>query len=251
MAKPSSTKKVAKVARTGGGRTVKRGTQRSIFFPLFLSVVTVLGVFLIGFSRAQRQPDTSRPRIGTDHWHSAIAYDICGTFQPNTPDNGEDPLGIHTHGDGVIHTHPFSSQAAGNNATLSVYLETLDIRLADNELRLPGQDAKKNGDRCPNGPGIVQMKVWDSRSPTDSGRVLTSDFGDLKLGDNQLITVAFLPEGAEIRKPPTEPELDRLSDVGTPAPTTTVAPTTTSTPAPEGTETTVAPTSSVPATSVP
>jgi hypothetical protein len=249
VAKPSSTKKVAKVARTGGGRTVKRGGQRSIIFPLFLSVVTVLGVFLIGFSRAQRQPDTSRPRIGTDHWHSAIAYDICGVFQPNTPDNGEDPLGIHTHGDGVIHTHPFSSQSAGRNATLAVYLETLDIRLTDNELRLPGQDAKKNGDQCPNGRGIVQMKVWDSRSPTDSGRVLTSDFEDLRLGDNQLITVAFLPEGAEIRKPPTEPELDRLSAVGTPAPTTTVAPTTTSTP--EGSETTVAPTSSVPASSVP
>jgi hypothetical protein len=247
VAKPSSTRKVAKVARTGGGRTVKRGGQRSIVFPLFLTVVTVLGVFLIGFSRAQRQPDTSRPRVGADHWHSAIAFDICGSFQPNVPDNGEDPLGIHSHGDGVLHTHPFSSQAAGKNATLEVWLDAVGVRLTDSELRLPGQDAKRNGDRCETGPGVLQMKVWESRSPTDSGRVLTGDFGDLRLGDSQLITVAFLPEGAEIRKPPTEAELDRLTDVGTPATTTTVAPTTSSsTP-----ETTVAPATSQPAASVP
>ena len=244
MAKPSSTKKVAKVARTGGGRTVKRGGQRSIFFPAFLSVVVVLGVFLVGFSRAQRQPDTSRPRIGSDHWRSAIGFDICGTFARNVPDNGEDPLGIHTHGDGVVHTHPFSSQAAGKNATLDVWLDTVGVRLTDNELRLPNQEAKRNGERCETGPGVLQMKVWESRSPTDPGRVITSDFGDLKLGDNQLITVAFLPEGAEIPKPPTEVELDRLTDVGTPAPTTTVVPTSTSTPATTSAPTTVGPTTS-------
>ena len=256
MAKSSSTKKVAKVARTGGGRTVKRGGQRSIVFPLFLSVVTVLGLFLIGFSRAQRQPDTTRPRIGTDHWHSAIAFDICGSFQPNIPDNGEDPLGIHSHGDGVIHTHPFSSQSAGKNATLEVWLDTVGVKLTNNELKLPGQDAKKNGDRCETGPGIVQMKVWDSRSPTDSGRVLTSDFKDLKLGDSQLITVAFAPEGADIRRPPTEIELDRLTDVGNQAVSTTVAPTSTSIPEgtspPEGTPPPAADsTTSVPPASVP
>jgi hypothetical protein len=245
VAKTSSTKKVAKVARTGGGRTVKRGGQRSIFFPTLLTVVTILGVFLVGFSRAQRQPDTSRPRIGADHWHSAIAFNVCGAFQPNVPDNGQDPLGIHSHGDGVVHTHPFSGQSAGNNARLRVWLDTVGVKLTDNELRLPGQDAKKNGDRCESGPATLQMKVWESRAPGDTGRVVTSDFGDLRLGDNQLITVAFLPEGAEIPKPPTEAELDRLTDVGTPA--TTVAPTT-STPS----TTTPAPTTSLPAsTSVP
>ena len=232
MAKPSTTRKVAKVARTGGGRTVKRGGQRSVLFPTFLSVVVVLGLFLVGFSRSQRQPDTSRPRIGSDHWHSAIGFDICGTFAPNVPDNGQDPLGIHTHGDGIVHTHPFSGQAAGKKAVLKVWLDTVGVKLSNNELKLPGQDAKKNGQRCESGPGIVQMKVWDSRSPTDSGRVLTSDFGQLRLKDSQLITVAFLPEGAEIPKPPSEPELDRLSDVGNPtttvAPSTTVAPTTSS-----------------------
>jgi hypothetical protein len=225
----SSTKKVAKVARTGGGRTVKRGTQRSIFFPALLTVVTILGVFLIGFSRAQRQPDTTRPRIGADHWHSAIAFNICGSFAPNVPDNGQDPLGIHSHGDGVIHTHPFSSQAAGKRATLKVWLDTVGVELSDNELKLPGQDAKRNGQPCETGPATLQMKVWDSRSPTDSGRVLTSDFEDLRLGDSQLITVAFLPEGAEIPKPPTEAQLDRLTDLG-PSTPTTVAATPTSTP---------------------
>lgn len=245
MAKSSPTKKVAKVARTGGGRTAKRGAQRSVFFPTMLGVVVVMGVFLIGFSRAERQPDTTRPRIGSDHWHAAIAFDICGTIAPNMPQEAEDPLGIHTHSDGIVHVHPFSSQSAGKKAVLDVWFHTAGIKLTDNELKLPNQDAKRNGDRCEAGPGTLQMKVWDSRSPTDSGRVITSDFGKLRLKDSQLITVTFLPEGAEIPRPPSESQLDRLSDVGTPTPTTVAGETTTSTPS------TSTPASSTPATTGP
>ena len=230
MAKPSSVKKVAKVAkvaRTGGGRT-KRG-QTSWFFPTLLICLSILGVFLVAFSRAQRQPDLSRPRIG-DHWHSAIGFNVCGAFAPNVPDNNQDPLGIHTHGDGVVHTHPFSSQSAGTRATLQIFLDTLDIRVTDNELRLPGGDTKKNGERCETGPASIRVKVWDTRAPTDNGRIVAGDPGDIRLGDNQLITVAFLPEGTDIPRPPSEGQLDRLTDLG-PTPSTTVA----------GAETTTAP----------
>src|SRR5918997_4723930 len=124
MPKSPSTRKVTRVARTGGGRT-KRG-QTSWVFPAFITTVVILGTFLIVFSRNQRQPDTSPPRIG-DHWHSAIGFFICDSFAPNVPDSGEDPLGIHTHGDGVVHTHPFTSAAAGSRARLALYFETLDL----------------------------------------------------------------------------------------------------------------------------
>jgi hypothetical protein len=221
MPKSPVTRKVAKVARTGGGRT-RRG-QGSWIFPVFLTVVSVLGVFLIGFSRAQRQPDTSPPRIGRDHWHSAIGFDICGTFAANIPDNGQDPLGIHSHGDGVVHTHPFSAQSAGRRATLKLWFDTVGAKVSESSIQLPGQEAKRNGERCQDKPAEVRVKVWDSRSRSDNGRVVTGDPGDIRLGDNQLITVAFLPDGADIRRPPTEAELDRLTDV---APTTTTPPTT-------------------------
>jgi hypothetical protein len=248
MGKASSSKKVARVARTGGGRT-KRGQATSWFWPVFIGFVVVLGTTGIVYSRDQREPDNTRPRAGApgrpgDHWHAAIGFDICGNFAPNVADNGQDPLGIHSHGDGVVHIHPFSGQSAGKNAKLKVWLDTVGVKLTDNELKLPGQDAKKNGGRCEAGPATLQMKVWDSRAPTDTGRVITNDFGDLRVKDSQLITVAYLPEGAEIPKPPSEGELDRLTDVGTAASSTTVAPTT-STPS----TTAPAPTTSLPASS--
>ena len=254
MAKPSSVRKVAKVARTGGGRT-KRG-QTSWLVPAILICVSVVGVFLVGFSRAQRQPDLSPPRIG-DHWHSAIGFYVCGTFTPNVPDNNQDPLGIHTHGDGVIHTHPFSSQAAGERAILKLFLDTLDIRLTETELRLPGQEARRSGERCESGPADLQVKVWESRAPADTGRLVPGDPGDIRLGNNQLITVAFVPEGTEIPRPPTEAELDQLTDLG-PTPATTVAgaatattvPGATTTPPPDA-ATTAPPTTSPPTTSPP
>ncbi len=147
MPKPSATRKVTRVARTGGGRT-KRG-QTSWFFPTLITVTVIAGTFLIAFSRAERQPDTSAPRIGRDHWHTAIGFDLCGTFAANIPDNGEDPLGIHTHGDGVVHTHPFSSQAAGRNATLSKYFDTVGADVSASRIKLPNEERTyKNGQKC-------------------------------------------------------------------------------------------------------
>ena len=234
MGKASSSKKVARAARTGGGRT-RRGTS-SLGWPIAMGMVGVLGTACIVYSREQRQPDTSAPVAGApgkagDHWHSAIGFDICGTFAPNLADPGVDPLGIHTHGDGVVHTHPFSARAAGKNARLGVYFEIFDdLKVSANEIDLPGQEAKRDGMECDGKPAVVRTKIWQSRSPTEEGEVYNGDPGDIRLGDNQLITIAFLPADAEIRKPPSEVSLDNLSDVAPqptevpPEPSTTTVP---------------------------
>lgn len=242
MAK-TPTRKVTKVARTGGGRT-KRG-QTSWFFPTLLTVVVVLGTFLIVFSRNQRQPDLSPPRIGIDHWHSAIGFYVCdeatgqAAFSPNLPDKGQDRLGIHSHGDGVVHTQPVSSTASGRNAQLRHFFDALEIDVNENQISgLPGQETRRNGDNCGDKDGLVQVKVWDTRTPTDPGRIVEGTPGNLRLGDNQLITVAFVPEGADIPKPPSDVQLDNLTDA--PGATTSIPPT--STPE-EPTTTTATPTS--------
>jgi hypothetical protein len=220
MAK-TTTRKVTKVARTGGGRTTKRG-QTSWFFPTIITLTVILGTFLIVFSRSQRQPDTTRPRIGADHWHAAIAFDICGTFAANVPDNGQDPLGIHTHGDGIVHIHPFSSQAAGKKATLKIWLDTVGATATATELKLPGEaSAHKDGQQCDGKDATIVTKVWDSRAPTDTGHIVAGSPGDIHLKDNQLITVAFVPSGADIGRPPSEKQLDNLSDVAGATSTTT------------------------------
>ena len=218
MGKASSSKKVARAARTGGGRT-RRGSS-SLGWPIAMALVVVMGTAGIVYSREQRQPDTSAPlasgpgRAG-DHWHSAIGFNICGTFAPNLPDPQVDPVGIHTHGDGIVHTHPFSSRAAGRNARLGLYFDIFEgLEVSSEKLQLPGQDAKRNDMECDGTPAVVRTKIWQSRSPDEEGEVYQADPADIRLGDNQLITIAFLPADAEIPKPPSEPTLDNLSDVG-------------------------------------
>ena len=212
-----------------------------------MGLVVVLGTAGIVYSRDQRQPDNTRPlaaaagRAG-DHWHAAIGFYVCGEFAPDLAE-GEDPLGIHGHGDNVVHIHPFGAAAAGKRAQLGIFFDSVDVDVSDDEIDLPNQDAKRNGDKCGERTASVQMKVWDSRDPADRGRIVEGDPADFRPQDGQLITIAFVPEGDDIPRPPSADNLDRLTDVapvGTT--TTTVAGTTTSTVA--ATTTTVAPTTS-------
>jgi hypothetical protein len=241
MGKASSAKKVARAARTGGGRT-RRGTT-SWVWPTLMAFVVVLGTAGIVYSRDQRQPDNTRPFAAAagrpgDHWHAAIGFYICGSFVPDLPE-GDDPLGIHGHGDNVVHIHPFGSSSAGKRATLELFFETVGADISDDRIELPGQDTKRTGDRCENGEGVIRTKIWDTRAPTDQGRIVEGDPSNIRPQDSQLITIAFGPENQDIPKPPSERNLDNLTDVG-PQPTTTsssssttsttVAPTTTSTP---------------------
>jgi hypothetical protein len=210
-----------------------------------MALVVILGTAGIVYSRDQRQPDNTRPfaassgRTG-DHWHAAIGYYICGQFVPNLPE-GDDPLGIHGHGDNVVHIHPFGATSSGTRATLDVYFDTVGADISDDKIELPGQETKRNGDRCENGPGRILTKVWDTRAPTDQGRIVEGDPSSIRPQDNQLITIAFVPEGTDIPRPPSEPNLDALTDVPGATTTTSIDPSSTST---TSTSTTTAPTTS-------
>lgn len=73
--------------------------------------------------------DGEPPRGNVDHWHTAFGINVCGTWLADPPvfyDRRVDPgliAGIHSHGDGLIHIHPFSIDEAGARATLRRFLE--------------------------------------------------------------------------------------------------------------------------------
>ena len=75
------------------------------------------------------------PQLG-DHIHQAFGVTICGEAQPPIPEFESD-VGIHTHGDGVIHIHPFSQLGVGANATLGRFFEDardqggIEVELSD------------------------------------------------------------------------------------------------------------------------
>jgi hypothetical protein len=207
MGRASSSKKVARAASTGGGRTA-RGARPLVWYAV-IGLVVLLGLAGIVFSRAEYRSelaagaDGSAPVANVDHWHAAYGIYLCDSFAPKIT-NERDPKGIHTHADGIIHIHPFVRSAAGNNATLEVFADAVDMTLTDDELEVPGGKTYESGKtKCGDEAGIVQVKVND--------RVLTENVAKFKMNDGDLITIAFAPKGAEIPEPPTAGDLARLN----------------------------------------
>src|SRR3954464_11404283 len=109
MGKASSAKKVARADRAGG-KSSKRERPK-LAFPLAVFVVIVLGSSLVVYARTARNDvasaDTAPSSVNKDHWHAAYGFYVCDHFLPALPESPKDPEGIHTHGDGVFHIHPF------------------------------------------------------------------------------------------------------------------------------------------------
>jgi hypothetical protein len=165
----------------------------------------------IAFSRDERRdelaagPSLTPPVANRDHWHAAYGVLLCDQLAPPIQDQ-RDPKGIHTHGDGLIHVHPFVRAAAGDNATLGVFADAVKMTITDSELKVPGGKSFREGrNECAGKPGIVQVKVND--------RVVTTDVRDVKLDNRAVIMIAFAPEGAELPVPPSVGELARPSDL--------------------------------------
>jgi hypothetical protein len=209
MGKASTNKKVSRAASTGGGRTA-RGPRPYIWW-VTMALVVALGVAGIAFSRQQRRDLLAAgsgkiaPIANKDHWHAAYGIYLCDSFAPAITDQ-RDPYGIHTHGDGIIHIHPFVGKAAGNNATLKVFAATVGMTITDTELKVPGGKTYREGhDKCGGKPGQVQVKV--------NSKTITENVALIRLHDNDHITIAFAPAGAELPEPPSVPNLSNLSDV--------------------------------------
>lgn len=178
----------------------------------------VLGVALVVFARQDRLDEDlgGVPQLG-DHIHQAFAVNICGEFQPDIPEF-ESTVGIHTHGDGVIHIHPFSQLGVGANATVGRYLKDaqeagLDIELTDSKLTFLEETAKEGDTKCDGvSDPVLRMAYWanvqDEASLPD---VTTGDFSEKRLTENGAgITIYFGDPDADIPKPPNAPQLAAL-----------------------------------------
>jgi hypothetical protein len=207
MGKASSGKKVARAASTGGGRTSRGKTPWGWYGAI--SLVVVLGMVLIVTSRNETldrlgERGSEHPTT-EEHWHSAYGFYFCDQFSPPLADNGRDPLGIHTHGDGIIHVHPFSQAASGNRATLDKFEDTMGINISRDKLEI-GDRKYSNGDKCGDKPGEVRVLV--------DGEPFTGDPSDIKFTDRQALVIAFAPKDVELPKqPPSFAGLNNLTDV--------------------------------------
>lgn len=157
------------------------------WMPVVAIILVVFGILgLLFFARSA----TGAPRIG-DHWHASYQVTICGENQPAMPSFESTGGSPGTHGDGVIHLHPFVAGAEGSANSLNGYFETGGGKLSGSEIRSPGfSTTYKNGDKCDDGAeGTLQvflngenLKDFTRYIPKDGDR-LRIVFGPLEEGD--------------------------------------------------------------------
>lgn len=221
MGKVSSAKKVARAARAGG--RVSSGQPRGLLFPGVLALIAVLGITLVVYARNDRNSQDlgGPPQLG-DHIHVAYGINICGEFANPIPEFESD-IGIHTHGDGVMHIHPFSSLGAGANATLGRFLKDaregqppVDVSISDTKLVFAGETFEEGEAEC-DGVDDPELRVayWKDVADTEAAPVITTGgFADLRLtADGSGMTIFYGDPKAQIPLPPTAANLEALGAV--------------------------------------
>jgi hypothetical protein len=190
-----------------------RRARSSGWFYSTLGVVVAAGIALIvlslhsSSSSAGVRPQPADPTTGVpgDHWHTAFGVNICGQWLPNPPtfetaaDNPNVRVGIHTHGDGYIHIHPYTTSEGGHHATVGRFFGYGGWSVSDSGLNLwsgPGADPTKKawstGDRCPPGTpdaGRTGVVKWAIDCKAQRG-----DPASYRLKDQQVLALAFIPK---------------------------------------------------------
>lgn len=278
----ASARRVARLAQKGKGKKVR--FQGGTLFPALVVGISVVGAALIIYSRASI-PDQNVPPTVEDHWHASYGFYACDTWLPDLQGNKEQldtagqlvsdefrRTGIHSHDDGVIHWHPYTSAATGRNARLKVFLDVYGVKLSDTKLEFPddqgGAEWIEGETKCvvdgEQVDGELVVYAFDQYDDAEKFSTFITNFGDVRVdADGKAFAIVFAPAGTKPGLPPSAaalPELGAADTGSTGQPTTTVAgstdttvaPTTDSSAAPDTTASgTAAPDATTPGTTAP
>jgi hypothetical protein len=206
MGKASSSKKVQRAAKAAG----RPGAKKSYAWPITIGLVVLLGVVLIVVTvAAPNDAEAGAPSWqNNDHWHAAYGIFDCDSYVSPLQDiRQDDPLGIHTHGDGLMHIHPFAEQSSGKGANLFHFGQQVGMTVSDSSLKTPTLN-RKNGDKCGKQVGHVELLVWSSpadKTPT----VIRKHIADFAPKNQSAWTLAFVADGQDV---PIPPSISGLSD---------------------------------------
>lgn len=240
MGKASSSRKVARAAGIGGGRTYRGRTPWTYFG--VIALIGLLGIVGTVTSRDRRLSQInnrggSQPTVGTT-WHEGYAIYECGKFVPAIT-KANNPQGITTSTPGIILIQPKVKAAAGHNATLGKFSAAAGIRLNAAELQVPGGTLYQDSAKCGSQPGHVYVKEFGYAGATVGQlyngarhQLAKLDPRDVPLKDQVLITIAFVPASESSQIPPPPGYVDtNLNNTGTSSTSTTTTPPSTTIPA--------------------
>ena len=223
-------RKVAKAAATAGQRDVSFTTR--LGFPALIALICLLGIGAVVYARSTREALAS-PVQNLDHWHA-----VYGVYNCNAAGDGEakflppfqstqDDAGIHSHGDGVMHIHPFFELSSGENAQLRHWMSEMNVEITPERIvvnnRFDPAVELVAGEPCADGTGTAEIKLlrWDfdfmaTADDRTDPEVITSDFGQVKFAhDREVYMFAYVSEDTDVDDLPIPPQdrFDTLNNV--------------------------------------
>ncbi len=231
MAQSSSAKKVAKLASRGKGRKVRFSGGTT--FPLVVTIVAVIMVLLVVYSRASLPKVESGAPQPTDAWSLAYGIRVCDQTLPNLTGTSAEVTKDASTGDltkvktgndadGVIHYHAKTGGATGKKAKLGVFLNIYGVKLSDTTLELPANQVGTGETRkwdtknfkCNGKDTQIRVRVWKDYTTNDFVDNVT-DFKDLRFTNNGMVfAIAIVPKGDDIPKPASSSKLADLGVIG-------------------------------------
>lgn len=160
-----------------------------------------------------------RPEANRDHWHAIFAIYDCAndTYLPPLMST-DDPVGIHSHQDGLIYIHPWSDESGGENARLGLFFETMGVEVRPDRIVADdfGFDVLAD-DSCPES-SVVHLRKWrfDFEAQIAKPEIVTSNIGDVQFkNDREVYVLAVAPIDADLPPLPSYyfNELDKWSGV--------------------------------------
>ena len=117
--------------------------------------------------------------------------------------DSNNPYGISTENDGIIHISPFQKKYAGHNANLNLFNKTIGLKVDRTSVQLPN-DPKvwKSGEKCGDKDGKFVVKEWTDAKNNDSGKEVKSDPKRLLLKNNAAIAIAYIPDDKDVKDIP-------------------------------------------------
>jgi hypothetical protein len=243
----SSTKKAARLAAKGTSRGVK--FQGGSLFPLIVALVVILGLGTVVYARQSIPADDITSPTINDHWHVGYGFYICGEWYTlggeleevdsqgrlvNTPYL---QTGVHSHNDGVVHWHAFTSRAVGRRATLGVFFDVYGVEMTNQRLKFPdgqpaegivGQEFIPGETQCDGKDAELSVVVWNNFADTGEGIRYIANFENIRIqNDGMVFAMVYMPRGEPVPVVPWAANLPALGavDMGVTVPTDPTEPT--------------------------
>jgi hypothetical protein len=167
-------------------------------------------------------PQLASERVG-DHWHAALGVNVCGQWLPPAPqfeqraNQAGVTAGIHSHGDGLIHLHPFASDEA-DDASVGRFVHDGGWELSTDRIQLWDGVRHTVGDACSAGdqnPADLRWVVGQYGEPWPT-KARTGDPADYRPRNGDIVAIYFLPKGSSpLAEPPSAAaELASIRDLG-------------------------------------